>query len=82
MDEKVWEFKSIGKFNIAGRGTVFTTRLEQEIPFKEVYGQLIEVDGKLYLCRGIERFAKFRGPDAPLEPGEAVGLLVGPAKEK
>jgi len=76
MAEKIWKFKSEDRFQIAGRGTVFTATPDQEMPIQEVMGQLINVDGVLYMCRGIERFAKWRKPNAPLEKGERIGLLV------
>lgn len=76
---KVWKFKSEDRFHISGRGTVFTTTVPENIPTDEVMGQLISVDGVLYMCRGIERFALYLG-NPILEKGHPIGLLVSEAK--
>jgi hypothetical protein len=80
MAQKIWEFKSEDRFQIVGRGTVFTATPTEKMPFNEVYGQQISVDGVLYMCRGIERFAICRNGDDSLRVGERIGLLVSIVK--
>lgn len=69
------KFSSLDKFEIAGRGTVYTLFLSEAIPRKEVLYQDIEVDGTVYECVGIERFLN-RLSDEELHKGESIGLLV------
>ena len=70
------EFLSEDVFTIGGRGNVYVVTPNQEIPLAQVLHNRVTVDGTVYGVKGIERFAKWRTKEAPLEAGEKIGLLV------
>jgi len=68
-------FRSEAKYEIKDRGTIFTLACPEEIPADEVLNKEIKVDGQLYKCEAIERFAA-RLDNPTLARGERIGLLV------
>jgi len=73
--ENMRTFRSEAKYEIKGRGTVFTLVCPEEIPKDEVLKKEIKVDGQVYVCEAIERFVA-RLDHPTLARGERVGLLV------
>jgi hypothetical protein len=69
------EFAAEEWFTITGLGKVCTFKCTENIPRDEVYNQKIKVDGIIYVCTGIERFARYLS-DPILHKGESIGLLV------
>jgi hypothetical protein len=69
------EFTSIDRFEISGRGTVFTTKTPCDFQrgFPEIMGKKIKVDGRPYICRGVETYAIWV---QYWKAGEPVGILV------
>ncbi len=74
------EFQSEDRFQIAGRGTVFTLTVTEDVPTIEIMGKEIKIDGIKYDCTGIERFGNMLGLPY-VRKGERVGLLVHLKKE-
>jgi len=72
MSEKVFNLKIYGRFEITGRGTVFTVHRDENDVEGIVVGSHVvtEKDGKKYVVRGIEMFRNMAGI------GKNIGLLV------
>ena len=73
MSEKMYSFKSTDKFQIAGRGTVYTTTTP--VDFKANQWPSIDkdvlIDGEILHCIGIECHAMEH-----ISKGSPIGLLV------
>lgn len=66
-------FNSETRYEIKGRGTVFVVANDRECyDFAHLLNQEVMIDGTVYLCRGVERFAHL----PPWRKGEKIGLLV------
>lgn len=66
-------YKSIDTYWIEGRGRVFVVANDEEsLDFKHLIREKIEIDGKNYICMGVERHAK----GSPTRVGEPIGILV------
>lgn len=59
--------------NIPGRGNIITTRLGEDVnDFNHLINKKITINGKQYLCTGVEH--SMHG--APYKKGERIGLLI------
>lgn len=69
----MYKFESTGKFNIKGRGLVFTVRAPHEYPRDKCpfMNENVEIDGVEYRVVGVESFAV-----CPTRKGADIGLLV------
>lgn len=74
------KFESDGRNRITERGMVFTVLMKQSVPKSEVFKKDVEIDGKVYRIKGIERFTNMVGKPN-LEENEHVGLMVKDQKE-
>lgn len=78
MADEVLHFAADARFDVAGRGVVFTgpcpwdLRDRAEIPY--YHGRCVEIGGALWRIVAFETFAKLPGPSI----GEGIGLLVQP----
>lgn len=68
------EYKSLDKFEIKSRGTVFVvinekTRARDN---NDLLGSEVTIDGQQYVVKGVESFAK-----AMIQKGDKIGLCVG-----
>lgn len=72
--DTIWpNFHAFDWFEIAGRGRVAATKLDRDTDdFSHVLASEVIIDGDLYRCRGVERFAH----RPPWHVGESIGLLV------
>jgi len=68
-----YEFTSTGKFEIEGRGTVYTVYAPHEYKRDECpfLNQVVMIDGHLFICFGVESYAV-----CPTRKGAGIGLLV------
>jgi hypothetical protein len=71
------EFKSLGKFTIAGRGSVFVVENDRERKedFEDLYPR-VKIDGKEYKVRGVES----RGMTQ--YKGDELGLLISEVEDE
>lgn len=74
---KITEFKSINKFNIIGKGTVFLVTLQSE---ENLIGKTVLIDNENYEVRGVEQHA-VQGHYGVYKIGQEVGLLVRKIEE-
>ena len=66
-------FHALDWYTITGRGRAAIVELNRTTPdFAHLLGQEALIDGTLYRCRGVERFAHC----PPWHKGEKVSLLV------
>lgn len=68
--------RSLGSFDIKGRGRVLIVECPVEAPRDhpmQALGTHIEIDGRVYRILGVERFL----PTTPIRVGERIGILVG-----
>lgn len=83
----VKEFKATDWYNISGRGWVCVVNLEEDLYMKDVYGQEVSIDNRIYLVTGVESMGRARAYDsakgALINKGESIGLLIrGDRNEK
>lgn len=73
------KLQSTGKYQITGRGTVYTALCPIECDRSNplaAFGDEVEIDGVVMKPIGIERF--MLGPQIPIRVGEGIGILVAP----
>jgi hypothetical protein len=77
--ENVRQFTSTSQYQIAGRGTVFATVADQDMPrdVTGLTGVTVLIDGKRMVVRAVER----RLPSMPVGKGEPIGLLADPEQD-
>jgi hypothetical protein len=66
-------FVPVGRFTIAGRGTVQVVKLDQDVPLDGLLGGEVMVDGRTYTVKGVEAPAICR---TAYYAGEEIGLLL------
>lgn len=69
------EFTSQDSFTLLDNRRVFTFICPQDIPVSDLLGQQIKIDGKIYTCRGVERFVRQLG-ECIIKKGESIGIWV------
>lgn len=68
-----YTFALFDKYEIAGRGTVYAVANPVGcVDFSHLIGATITIDGRQYVCKGVEHFAHC----PPWRAGEKIGLLV------
>ena len=71
--EKKWEFTSLGKYQMLGRGDVFSIRCPIKCyAFDWLINKPAIIDGKEWTVIAVERFMKA----GPINKDEPIGLLV------
>lgn len=72
------KLEHVGKYNIAGRGTVFVIKNPIECTnFKWLIGKDIEIDNQIWHVSAVEHFLTYTHP-----VGQEISVrLVGPAKQ-
>ena len=67
-------FRLESTYELPGRGTMYTVKLDRDTDdFAHLLGQVVEIDGAPFLCRGVERFA------IPIHrAGEMISLRADP----
>lgn len=72
-------FTSLGEYETRGYLRVFAVRLDRtrdDAGMAELARSEVEIDGKVWQCRGVERFMHM----GPWSQGEMVGLGVVPVR--
>lgn len=67
------KYTSTDSFYINNRGLVFSVKNDKDRPRDNsgLLNEIVEIDGKLYIVKGVESFAKFE-----ILKDEPIGLLV------
>jgi hypothetical protein len=71
-------FKSLDSFKVRGHDVHAVELASDVTDFDHLIGHDVEIDGTVYRCIGVERFAH----NPPWRKGEKIGIMVAPRNTK